>query len=57
MPMFTNGITAGIQQGMAAADAAVSAIHALAVVETISVVAGVVVVQLLPGIRGISEKS
>ena len=57
VPMFTNGITAGIQQGMAAADAAVSAIHALAVVETISVVAGVVVVQLLPGIRGISEKS
>ena len=51
VPMFTNGITAGIQQGLAAADAAVSSIRSLAVVETISVVAGVIVVQLLPGIR------
>ena len=51
VPMFTNGITAGIQQGLGAADAAVSSIRSLAVVETISVVAGIVVVQLLPGIR------
>ena len=51
VPMFTNGITAGIQQGMEAADAAVSSIRALTVVETLCVVAGIIVVQFLPGIR------
>lgn len=51
VPMFTNGITDGIRQGMEAADAAVRSVRSLAVVEVISVVAGVIVVQLLPGIR------
>ena len=41
----------GALQGMEAADAAVSSIRALTVVETLSVVAGIIVVQLLPGIR------
>lgn len=57
VPLFTNGITGGIQQGMDAADAAVSSIRALAVVEIISVAAGIVVVQLLPGIRRAKEKN
>ena len=57
VPLFTNGITDGIQQGLEAADAAVSSIRALAVVEVISVVAGIVVVQMLPGIRREKEKN
>ena len=56
VPLFTNGITGGIQQGLEAADAAVSAVRALAVVEVISVAAGIIVVQLLPGIRRGNEK-
>ncbi len=57
VPMFTNGITAGIQQGLEAADAAVRSIRSLAIVETISVAAGVIIVQLLPGIRRQKEKN
>ena len=55
VPLFTNGITSGIQQGLDGAEAAVSAIRALAVVEIISVAAGIAVVQLLPGIRRETE--
>lgn len=48
VPMFTNGITDGIQQGLEETVAAVSAIRLLAIVEILSVVAGIVAVQLLP---------
>ena len=51
VPMFTNGITDCIQLGLEAADAAVSAIRMLAIVEIISVAAGIAVVRLLPGIH------
>lgn len=51
VPLFTNGITAGIGNGMEETLAAVSSIRSLAVVETISVMAGIGIVQLLPGIR------
>lgn len=49
VPLFTNGITGGIGRGLEEAAAAVSAIRTLAVVEILSVVAGIVVVRLLPG--------
>ena len=51
VPLFTNGVTDRIRQGLEAADAAVRSVRSLAVVEVISVVAGILVVQLLPGIR------
>lgn len=51
VPMFTNGITDCIQLGLEAADAAVSSIRMLAIVEIISVAAGIAVVRLLPGIH------
>ena len=51
VPMFTNGITEGIGRGLEAGAAAVSAVRMLAVIEIISVAAGILVVQLLPNIR------
>ncbi|MBQ6718980.1 MAG: MFS transporter [Oscillospiraceae bacterium] len=51
VPMFTNGITDGIEEGMEAAAAAVSAIRTLAIVEVICVLAGILVVRFLPDIR------
>ena len=51
VPMFTNGVTNEIGQGLEGAAAAVSAIRMLAIVEILSVAAGIVVVRFLPGIR------
>ena len=55
VPMFTNGITGGIENGLEPAAAAVSAIHSLAIVEIICVLIGIWVVCLLPGIHGKKE--
>ena len=52
VPMFTNGVTGGIKNGMNPAASAVSAIHSLAIVEIVCVVIGICVVCLLPGIHG-----
>lgn len=51
VPMFTNGITSGIGQGLEPPAAAVNAIRMLAIVEIISIAAGIAVVQMLPNIR------
>ena len=51
VPMFTNGITEGIADGMEAAAAAVQSVRSLATIEIISITAGIIVVQLLPNIR------
>ena len=53
VPMFTNEITrlsGDITPQLSAPDAAVSAIHMLAVIELFCVVAGIIIVQLLPKI-------
>ena len=55
VPMFTNGITGGIENGLEPAAAAVSAIRSLAIVEIICVLIGIWVVSLLPGIHGRKE--
>ena len=51
VPLFTNRITGYTAQGVAEADAAVRAIHTLAVIETICVAAGIAVVLMLPRIH------
>lgn len=52
VPMFTNRITALMQTGTVAAPAAaVSSIHALAIVELVCVIAGIAVVRLLPSVH------
>jgi hypothetical protein len=57
VPMFTNGITGGMENGLESAAAAVSAIRSLAIVEIICVLIGIWVVCLLPGIHGKQEKN
>lgn len=51
VPLFTNGITDAIVEGMEATQAAVTSLRSLAVIEIISVTAGIIVVQLLPNIH------
>ena len=51
VPLFTNSITGRMSQGVAAADAAVHAIHFLSVIEIICVAAGIAVVLMLPRIH------
>lgn len=51
VPLFTNGITDAIAEGMETAQAAVTSLRSLAVIEIISVTAGIIVVQLLPNIH------
>lgn len=51
VPMFTNGIADGINNGLSAPASAVEAVHLLAVVEIVSIAAGIAVVQMLPDIR------
>ena len=51
VPLFTNRITGSINQGMAGADAAVQAIHSLAIIEIICAAAGIAVVLMLPRIH------
>lgn len=57
VPMFTNSVTTGIEGGLAAARAAVSAIRTLAVTELICVAAGMVLAQFLPGVHDTSSKA
>jgi hypothetical protein len=57
VPMFTNGITGGMENGLESAAAAVSAIRSLAIVAIICVLIGIWVVCLLPGIHGKQEKN
>ena len=52
VPMFTNGITDAVAEGWETVQAAVSSLRSLAVIEIISVTAGIIVVQLLPNIHG-----
>ena len=56
VPLFTNGVTAGIEMGLEGAAAAVRSIRFLAVAEIASVAAGVGVVQLLPNVRRKTEQ-
>lgn len=56
VPFFTNRITALTAQGIALADAAVRALHALARVELLCVAAGIVVVRFLPNIHRRGER-
>ena len=51
VPLFTNRIAGYTAQGVAGAEAAVRAIHSLAVIEIICVAAGVAVVLMLPRIH------
>ena len=51
VPLFTNQITGFMNQGMAGADAAVQAIHSLAIIEIICAAAGIAVVLMLPRIH------
>ena len=51
VPMFTNGILNGIDHGLSAPAAAVEAVHQLAIVELISIGAGILVVRMLPRVR------
>jgi len=51
VPLFTNSVTAR-SDTLAAADAAVGAIHMLAAAELLCIAAGIVAVRLLPRIRG-----
>lgn len=51
VPMFTNGIQNGIGNGLQPADAAVEAVHLLAIVELLCIAAGIVVVWMLPNKR------
>lgn len=52
VPLFTNQITGQIRSGITEAAAAVNAIHTLAVAEILCIIAGIVIVFLLPRIRG-----
>ena len=51
VPLFTNQITSSMNQGMAGADAAVQAIHSLAIIEIFCAAAGIAVVLMLPRIH------
>ena len=55
VPLFTNQITGLTAGGAAAADAAVRAVHLLAVSELFCVAAGIAAVLCLPGIRSKGE--
>lgn len=48
VPMFTNGIVNGIDHGLTAPNAAVEAIHLLALVELVCIAGGIAVVWMLP---------
>ena len=48
VPMFTNGIVAGMERGLEGPAAAVETVRLLALVEVISVAAGIVAVSFLP---------
>lgn len=50
VPMFTNGVTSGIKSGMESADAAVSSIGKIAIIEVICVAVSIFVVLMLPQI-------
>ena len=51
VPLFTNQITDSINHGMSGADAAVKAIHSLAIIEIVCAAAGIAVVLMLPRIH------
>ena len=51
VPLFTNQITGYMNQGMAGSDAAVKAIHSLAIIEIVCAAAGIAVVLMLPRIH------
>ena len=51
VPLFTYGVTSGMEVGLEEAEAAVRAVRYLAVAEILSVAAGIVVVRLLPAIH------
>ena len=51
VPLFTNQITGYMEQGTSGADAAVQAIHSLAIIEIICAAAGIAVVLMLPRIH------
>jgi hypothetical protein len=51
VPMFTNHITAMTSAGTVAGVAAVSAVRTLAITEIICVLAGLLVIGMLPGLR------
>ncbi len=57
VPLFTNAITDGMEMGLEGPAAAVKAIRNLAVIELISVAAGILVVRLLPGIHNRSGET
>lgn len=57
VPLFTNGVTTGMEMGLAEAEAAVRAVRFLAVAEILSVAAGIAVVQFLPGIYNQNTES
>ena len=51
VPLFTNQITGSMAEGMAGQDAAVKAIHSLAIIEIFCAAAGIAVVLMLPRIH------
>lgn len=51
VPLFTNQITSHMAAGMTGADAAVEAIHSLAIIEIFCAAAGIAVVLMLPRIH------
>jgi len=55
VPLFTNQITSLIAGGTAGADAAVQAIHQLAMAELLCIAAGIAAVFFLPKIRNKGE--
>ena len=55
VPLFTNQITGLIAGGAARADAAVQAIHSLAIAELLCIAVGIAVVFFLPKIRNKGE--
>ena len=55
VPLFTNQITAQIETGTTASQAAVRSIHTLAIAELVCVAAGIAAVLLLPNIRNKGE--
>ncbi len=51
VPLFTNRITALLSQGLGAPDAAVRAVHLLALTELVSVGVGLIVIRFLPTVH------
>ena len=51
VPLFTNRITGYMEHGASSADAAVQAIHSLAIIEIFCIAAGIAVVLMLPRIH------